>query len=343
MIVLAPRRSPAGYNPGASMTATLAATRQLDSQASMPDPPGPPPWVLDLPGLSALVPARDRHPDLGLALGARYSRLAVVLSGVQRLDVPSFQRAVSEAYRAIFDAISSSATPHPLRFWNFVPDIHADLGDGLDRYMAFNAGRFAAYAARCGGRDAIGRAVATGSAVGVSGDRLEIHCLAGRRPGTPVENPRQIPAYRYSRHFGPLPPCFSRATALSEPLPGGGRLLVGGTASIRGEESLHPGDLVRQTGETLLNLASLVRSACSLAGGPDEPEPPLAPWLGRFRELRVYLPQPECGPAVRALLTPHFTGVARFEVLQAALCRAELLVELEGVADVDMLVRSEIA
>ncbi len=29
--------------------------------------------------------------------------------------------------------------------WNFVPSIHSELGAG-DRYMAFNAGRFAAFA-----------------------------------------------------------------------------------------------------------------------------------------------------------------------------------------------------
>ncbi len=318
------------------MTATVAATRRPGPPPALLDPPGPPPWVAALPGLATLAPAAARADalEVRLAGGAAFSRVAVVLPGVRAMDILTFQQAVAEGYRAVFDRLAASATPHPLRFWNFVPDIHAHLGAGLDRYMAFNAGRFSAYSAWCGGREAIGRAVATGSAVGVGGDRLEIHCVAGRQPGTPVENPRQIPAYRYSRHFGPLPPCFSRATALGERLPGGERLLVGGTASIRGEDSLHAGDLVGQTQETLANLASLVRSACD-PGGSDERSLQLAPWLGRFRELRVYLPRPEHGDKVLEMLSPHFTGVARIEILQAALCRAELLVELEGVADIE--------
>jgi chorismate lyase / 3-hydroxybenzoate synthase len=343
------------------MTAAPAATTQLDLQApsswrqedslagpgspaTVPDVPGPPPWAVTLPGLASLAAPQVRADalEVRLARGGEFSRVAVVLPGVRSMDILTFQEAVAEGYRAIFDQLAAIETKHPLRFWNFVPDIHADLGAGLDRYMAFNTGRFSAYAAWCGGRDAIGRAVATGSAVGVTGDRLEIHCLAGRLPGTPVENPRQTPAYRYSRHFGPLPPCFSRATALAERLPGGGRLLVGGTASIRGEDSLHAGNLVLQTQETLANLASLVRSACE-PGSCDERSLPLAPWLSRFRELRVYLPQPEHGGRVLDMVSPHFTAVARIEVLQAALCRAELLVELEGVADIECPVPPECA
>jgi chorismate lyase/3-hydroxybenzoate synthase len=318
------------------MTATLAATSQLDPQLIVQEAPRAPAWVAELPGLAVALPvaARAGVPEVRLARGAAFSRVEVVLPDVRAMDILTFQQTVAECYRAVFDQIATTATPHPLRFWAFVPDIHADMGAGLDRYMAFNAGRFSAYAAWCGGRDAIGRAVATGSAVGVGGDRLEIHCVAGREAGTPVENPRQIPAYRYSRNFGPLPPCFSRATALKERVPGGCRLLVGGTASIRGEASLHVGDVVLQTRETLENLASLVRSACEPVSSDERGLHP-GPWLSRFRELRVYLPQPEQGDTVLEMVAPHFTGVERIEMLQAKLCRAELLVEFEGVADID--------
>ena len=33
----------------------------------------------------------------------------------------------------------------------------------------------------------------------------------------PVENPRQIPAFRYSKRYGPIPPCFARATRIKTP------------------------------------------------------------------------------------------------------------------------------
>ena len=39
------------------------------------------------------------------------------------------------------------------------------------------------------------------------------------------------------------------------------------------------------------------------------------------------------------MVSPSFPGVAQIELLQAELCRAELLVEFEGVADIEGPVR----
>ena len=44
---------------------------------------------------------------------------------------------------------------------------------------------------------------------------LMIDALSAASPGIAVENPRQIPSYRYARRYGPRPPCFARATLLS--------------------------------------------------------------------------------------------------------------------------------
>jgi chorismate lyase/3-hydroxybenzoate synthase len=288
--------------------------------------------VLQLPGLAeARPPARSYEPlSVRLAAGERFARVEVVVDGVEAMDISAFQLTVAEAYRVAFETIAALPAPHPVRFWAFIPGIHAAIGQGLDRYMAFNAGRFSAYSAWCGGREAFSRCVATASAVGIGGDRLLLHCLSARTPGLPFENPRQVPAYRYSRRYGPLPPCFARATSIEAS--GRRLLLVGGTASIRGEDSLHVGQLLPQTMETLRNMASLVGASCEPACS--EPAAPLDDWLGRFRELRVYRPRVADSERILDAIVPYFAGVGRIEVLQAELCRPELLVELEGVADV---------
>jgi enamine deaminase RidA (YjgF/YER057c/UK114 family) len=172
-----------------------------------------------------------------------------------------------------------------------------------------------------GGVDQVRRCVATASGIGYGGDDLVIHCLAAASPGTPVENPRQVPAYLYSRRFGPTPPCFARATVTE--LEGRRLLLVAGTASIRGEESVHIGDLEAQTQETLINL----RSVIAKASGGDERSA-----LDLLREVRVYHPRLADGPALKDLSERAFLNVAEVELLRADLCRSELLVEIEGVA-----------
>jgi chorismate lyase/3-hydroxybenzoate synthase len=247
------------------------------------------------------------------------------------MDILTFQQRVVEAYPTVFDALEAGAPSHPVRFWAFVPGIHDDLGAGLDRYMAFNAGRYSAFSGHFGRPTTFGRSVPTASAVGVQGDQFVLHCLAADEPGMPVENPRQVPAYHYSRRFGPMPPCFARATLLSgqsdEPL-----LIVGGTASITGEESRHIGHLQEQARETFRNLGSLVASAVGGKLPEDATAAELGPLLSMFRELRIYHTRAGDGPAIVALVQASFPSSCRVELLQASLCRPELLIEIEGLA-----------
>jgi chorismate lyase/3-hydroxybenzoate synthase len=99
---------------------------------------------------------------------------------------------------------------------------------------------------------------------------------------------------------------------------------VGGTASIRGEESMYEQDLPRQFQETLANLSSLLAAAgCGTETSA----------LGALRELRVYYRDARDAVAIGELVRAQFTSVARPQILRAGLCRPELLVEIEGVAE----------
>jgi chorismate lyase/3-hydroxybenzoate synthase len=277
-------------------------------------------WV----GAASASSFREGALSLHAWTGAAFTRMSVSFGDVEALDAPPFERQVADAYRLVFRELDA-ASLHPLRLWAFVPRIHAVYGD-VDRYMVFNAGRFATFAARLGGPQAFPRSIPTASAVGTEGPDFHLHCLASARHGTPVENPRQVPAYRYSRRFGPLPPCFARATLLPAAAGGPAHLLVGGTASIRGEDSMHAGDLEGQLAETFRNLVAVVGGA-----GPD-PGADEASRLAAFREVRVYHRDLAAGPALTAASRATFSGVSSIEVRHAELCRPELLVEIEGVA-----------
>ena len=204
----------------------------------------------------------------------------------------------------------------PCGVWNFIPRIGAMLDDGQQRYMAFNVGRYEA----C--RDFLGPAfesrLPTASAVGTAGDELRIEVLAADHPGSPVENPRQSPAYRYSRRYGPRPPAFTRATRL------GKILFVGGTASIVGEDSSHSGNLDAQLEETLENLTAVVASGNS--------KPPSRALLGLFTHLRVYYLRYSDLSRIKGVIARNLGNLTDVEYIQAELCRPELLVEVEGLA-----------
>jgi hypothetical protein len=85
-----------------------------------------------------------------------------------------------------------------------------------------------------------------------------------------------------------------------------------------------------QVRETLINLATVIESASGGDGGNgrrDERD-----LLRQYRELRVYYPRPADAVEIESMVREAFSPRCRVEMRRADLCRAELLVEIEGVA-----------
>ena len=221
------------------------------------------------------------------------------------------------AYRQLLQHARDLGYPHLLRAWHVVPAINQGSGDA-ERYRRFCLGRALGLEREGIDEDQLCAA----SAVGSAGRHLFVHCLAGRNPGTPLENPRQVAAYRYPRQYGPRSPSFARALAI--PMRGGEQgLFVSGTASIVGHATRHPHDTPAQLEETLLNLHALLGEAAQRLGRPG---------LARFgpaSALRVYVRDPAEWPRVEARLRREWPD-ARLLGVQADICRAELTLEIEA-------------
>jgi chorismate lyase / 3-hydroxybenzoate synthase len=284
--------------------------------------PRPPQWVDD--ALGAHARRCDRDATVEAVTSGRLLLLTTSVTGARAMDADALRARVSDAYAAIGGALSAFDR-QPIRFWNYIPDPVEAMGNGLDRYMVFNAGRYDGYAKWQGSSSSFGPSLATASGVGVISDDLVVQCLASDTAGTPIENPRQRPAWQYSARYGPMPPCFSRATIAA--VNGRRLLLIGGTASIVGEDSQHDGDVGAQLEETLSNLEALIEAA---RGGA---EPGAA--LGRLIDLRVYVARLEDVSAIRSVLATRCPRAARVELTIARVCRPELLVEIEGVAHLE--------
>src|SRR5918993_143391 len=144
--------------------------------------PEPPAWAVE-----HFAGARRTRADLD-----GWRLVGTEIPDCASLDAAALERAVGDAYGVIAESLRASGH-HPVRFWNFVPGIHADMGGGRDRYMVFNAGRYAAFEDWFGQAALFTRTVPTASAVGVGAGALAIYALGGRDAGQPVENPRQVP------------------------------------------------------------------------------------------------------------------------------------------------------
>jgi enamine deaminase RidA (YjgF/YER057c/UK114 family) len=156
------------------------------------------------------------------------------------------------------------------------------------------------------------------SAIALVSDRSDIRAL-------PLENPRQTAAYDYAASYSPQSPKFSRAMVLS--CGAYTTIFISGTASITHSQTRHPGDAVKQTGETLDNIAALIAEENLRRHGL----PGLGTSLASLGFARVYIKRPEDYIVVRAVCEQRLGTLPTIYAI-ADICRPELLVEIEGVA-----------
>ncbi|MHB0973315.1 MAG: chorismate transformation enzyme, FkbO/Hyg5 family [Thiobacillus sp.] len=280
------------------------------------------------PGEAAICEVWHGHEPLqsGRHGAIRYRQGDTLLYGCLSLDEapaecgndgpPPLQATAEAAYRSIFELLDARGYSSILRIWNYFPAINRE-SHGMERYRQFNIGRQDAFLAR--GRavaDNVPAACALGSAAG----RLDIAFLATRARVISIENPRQVSAYHYPSDYGPRSPTFARAGLAS--LGGRDMLFISGTASIVGHQTLHHGDVAAQTRECLQNIAAVVAEASRQAPRADFRLDTLA--------YKVYVRHPEDVDTVRREMAQFIGSTMSTVFLQADVCRADLLVEIEA-------------
>jgi len=229
---------------------------------------------------------------------------------------PPLQATTEAAYQSIFELLETHGYTAVLRFWNYFPAINQE-SHSIERYRQFNIGRQDAFLAH--GRSVIGN-VPAACALGTASGGLHIAFLATRANVIGIENPRQLSAYHYPSQYGPRSPTFSRAGLVK--LGGCDMLFISGTASIVGHQTLHDGDVVAQTRECLHNIAAVVAEANRQAPDADFRLDRLA--------YKVYVRHPDNLDAVRREIRQFIGGPVTAIYLQADVCRADLLVEIEA-------------
>lgn len=231
---------------------------------------------------------------------------------------PTYRESVRTAYDTLFRLLADLDYPNIFRVWNMIGDINAPNGDGMEVYQDFCLGRAEAFETRPG--TVGGMPAATG--IGSRGAGIGVHLLATRDPGvTHLDNPRQVPAYRYPREYGPKPPSFSRATRTRA----GNTLYVSGTASILDHRTMHPGDPRAQCEETFRNLTALLSTGNLGRYGFEGHE------LGELDHVKVYHRREADADTIRSLCAQAFGPTKRIVYANVDICRSDLLVEIEGI------------
>ena len=253
----------------------------------------------------------------------RFRASKSLLFGSMRLDETAFkqaadgrtplQRASAAAYQSIFELLEARGYTSLLRVWNYFADINADSHQ-IERYRQFNIGRQEAFLAH--DRSVVNN-VPAACALGAAAGGLNIAFLATRTDVIAIENPRQVSAFHYPSQYGPRSPSAGLVN-----LGGCDVLFISGTASIVGHQTLHAGDVVAQTRECLHNISAVVDEANRVN------------LRTRFSldtlVYKVYLRDLSNLVTVRQVMMEFIGTSVSPMFLQADICRADLLVEIEA-------------
>ena len=230
--------------------------------------------------------------------------------------------ATRTAYLAAFDLADDLNYRHLVRMWNFVTDINADNAEGLEIYRDFCRGRAEAF-----DHSPFDLKLPAATAVGALSGGIGFCLLAARAvERTNIENPRQVPAYRYPLRYGPRSPSFPRGTVLRTENKTGAQMFISGTASVLGHETVHRDNVGLQCAEAFANLAALLGprnlANCGIERGYD---------LGDLTGLKVYVKREGDIDLIQGLCAERFSPNAQIAFLNVDLCRSDLLIEIEGV------------
>lgn len=247
----------------------------------------------------------------------------------------TYERA-QDLFRQLGAALASahSGFEDLVRTWFYLGGITEPAPAGQN-YFEFNRARSDAYRGIPFCRPLLGGGkvpaifpVSTG--IGIDGNGLLAGCAAlqTRRADARLvhlENPQQTPAYAYHPRYSPDSPKFSRALTLvlGQDL----TTWISGTASIVNSESRYPGDIRRQTEQTIENIERLLTADNFALHGLRGAKA----GLQDLAKIRVYLKRSEDFPKCKAICERRFGSVPAIYAV-ADVCRPELLVEIEGVA-----------
>ncbi len=221
-----------------------------------------------------------------------------------------------------------------VRIWLYQGGI-TKLEEQTERYQELNRARTDFFAAEERARRMHARRSGSvfypaSTGIGMAGRGLAASCLALRTQRDdvrlqPLENPRQTSSFDYAASYSLKSPKFSRAMAMT--IGDYATTWISGTASIVDSETVHLGDVEKQTEQTIDNIEALICSDNFRRHGL----PHAGARLTDLAKVRVYIKHREDYDRCRAICQRRFGDVPAIYA-HADVCRSNLLVEIEGVA-----------
>ncbi len=268
-----------------------------------------------------------------------YTQLFAGGISVEKLD-KSYSTQADGAYSLMKQILSSESMTFSdvIRQWNYVEgilSINTDTGKKYQNYQVLNDVRGVYYSKE---KFEHGYPASTGIGMNAGGIILEFIAIKPNNGVNivPLKNPAQTDAYDYSQ--GVLvgnslvqenkksAPKFERAKYIS--INDKKTIYVSGTASIREERTIGINDVRQQTEVTIENISNLISKTNLNNAGISNNYEKIS-----FSFIRVYVKNISEINAVKEICNSYYRGVP-INYLVADICRENLLVEIEGIAEI---------
>ena len=219
---------------------------------------------------------------------------------------------IINAYNNLFE-IARLEKMEIVKIWHFIPELLSKYNNDKTNYSLLCESREIVY------KDYFKNFnFPAATAIGIKGKKILIYFFAGKFSKYKViENKRQVSSYLYPQQIFKEKPMFSRAVSIDNVKSGVSKILISGTASIKGYESMHSLNLKEQLNEALKNYETLI----SLNNNSSNIS-------------RIYITNinDEDKLWIQQKLEKVF-GMDRFIIVYGDICRKELIIEVEGVSD----------
>ena len=268
-----------------------------------------------------------------------YTQLFAGGISVEKLD-QSYSVQADGAYKLMKQILDTESMTFSdvIRQWNYIEgiiNINTETGKKYQNYQILNDVRAAYYSKE---KFEHGYPASTGIGMNAGGIILEFIAIKPNNGVNivPLKNPVQTDAYDYSQ--GVLvgnslvqedkksSPKFERAKYIS--INEKKTIYVSGTASIREEKTIGINDVRKQTEVTIENIANLVSITNLNNAGISNNYEKIS-----FSFIRVYVKKISEINAVKEICNAYYKGIP-INYLVADICRDNLLVEIEGIAEI---------
>jgi len=254
---------------------------------------------------------QEKYNDINLSRSKNYIFGFVMIDAGSLNSYEEIKENIRKKYKDFF-GIANQNSMSIIKIWHYLPQLLKTYADSKTNYSLLCEAREVIYKEKY--KDS---SFPAATVIGIEGNKILIYFLAAAcKEYNAIENKRQVSSYDYPQNIFLEKPMFSRAVSFTDIEGADKKIIISGTASIKGYESIHSMNVLNQLDEALKNYQTFV----NIKGN-------------NTNLCRIYLTKSQ--KIYSAEITKKLDNIFDYNnyiLLEGEICRNNLLIEIEGIS-----------